>query len=394
MSKKYFSFLVCFLSILVFSSSVLADKIETFYFYNAAGRLIEVSNSSGTTMNQYDSNGNLVNKYRTNNLLANSNFEAYSGLNGIADGWNKSVSQGVSGGYEVVTSPITQGNRAQKITAVSLPNTGDGMNVWKDVPTSGNTLYRIKGRLKLENMVNTQLSIIILFYDKNNQMVGGQTPVEYSQNTMDWATFSGNFTTPINAVTSRLHIHLHATSNNAKATVYADGISIELGEVANLLFNGEFKGNYKPDGTADGWNRYVGQGINGEYKVINSQQTPNRMLQQIKAIMIPNKGDGMNVWQDISTSGGKLFNLTGYLQLEDMLNSKLSVIVYFYDKNNDLIGGQAPTEFSQSTSRISFSGNFTTPANTTTMRVHFHLYATANNARGTVYVDSISLNPK
>lgn len=393
MSKKYFSFMICFLSILLCSAPALADKIETVYFYNAGGRLIEANNSNGTIMIQYDSNGNLVHKYKTNNLLANSNFEAYSGWDGIADGWNKSVSQGVNGSYEIVTSPISQGKRAQKITAASMPYTGDGMNIWKDVSTVGNTIYHVKGRLKLENMVNAKLSVIILFYDKNNQMVGGQTPVEYSQNTMDWVTFSGNFTTPTNAVSSRIHIHLYAAANNAQATVYTDGLSIALGEATNLLFNGEFEGNYKTDGTADGWNIYVGQGITGEYKVINSLQTQNRTVQQIKAALISSKGEGMNVWQDFSIGGGKQFNIIGNLRLEDMLNSKLSVIVYFYDKKNELIGGQTPVEYSQDTpNRISFSGNFTTPSSAVTARLHFHLFAAASNAKGTAYIDSVSIN--
>uniref|UniRef100_UPI0005852CB5 RHS repeat domain-containing protein n=1 Tax=Paenibacillus sonchi TaxID=373687 RepID=UPI0005852CB5 len=111
MSKRCFTFLVCFLSILLFSSLALADKNESIYFYNAAGQLIEVSNSSGTIMSQYDSNGNLIHKYRTNNLLANSNFEAYSGLNGIADGWNAFASPEAIGQYEVVSNPVSEGSR-------------------------------------------------------------------------------------------------------------------------------------------------------------------------------------------------------------------------------------------------------------------------------------------
>ncbi|WP_039832944.1 hypothetical protein, partial [Paenibacillus sonchi] len=99
-------------------------------------------------------------------------------------------------------NPVSEGSRAQKISVSDMPKAKQGMNIWQDTNVRGGSKYEISGRVKLENMVNMQMSIVIHYFDSNNQLVG-QYGMEYKQNTMDWVKLSGILNVPTNATTAR-----------------------------------------------------------------------------------------------------------------------------------------------------------------------------------------------
>ncbi|OMD57047.1 hypothetical protein BSK48_31000, partial [Paenibacillus odorifer] len=123
-----------------------------------------------------------------------------------ADGWDKYMASGVKGTYEIIAVGASEGKQAQKLMVSSFPNAGDGANVSQVMFIQGSKSYNVKGMLKLADMKNAKFEIIVFFYDANNQLSGGQTPVEYTGNTADWVAFAGNVTSPTNATTARVHM--------------------------------------------------------------------------------------------------------------------------------------------------------------------------------------------
>ncbi|WP_019909767.1 carbohydrate binding domain-containing protein [Paenibacillus sp. HW567] len=392
MLRKLASLFICSIIIFVLAIPVVRAKSGTTYIYSKNGQLVELTNSNGSFELKYDKNGNLVSKSTADNLLSNSGFENYSGSENTADGWDKYMAPGVRGAYEILTAEAVEGRQAQKLTVTSFPNAGDGANVSQVMLIKGNESYNVKGMLKLANMKNAKFSVIVFFYDANNQLIGGQTPVEYTQNIADWATFSGNVTSPANAASARVHLHLSATASNAQGTVYLDGVTATLQKDSNLVFNGGFESDKRHDGGADGWDKYMAPEVSGAYEIITGAAVEGRQAQKLAVTSFPNAGDGANVSQVMLIKDNESYNVKGMLKLANMKNAKFSVIVFFYDANNQLIGGQTPVEYTQNIADwATFSGNVTSPANAVSARIHLHLSATASNAQGTVYLDNISV---
>lgn len=212
--------------LLLSSQPVLATSSAT-YMYNVNGQLAEMTNSSGTVEYQYDKNGNLLVRSNNKNLLSNSGFKISGDTAGEgAKGWNKYVGQGINGSYDLVTSSL-DGGKAQKMTATGLPNS-DGMNIWQNFFTEGGKTYTVKGMLNTANMQNAMFSVIIYFYDANNQIISAATPFSYAQSIDNWVAITGNFTSPANAVSARIHLHLSGTAANGQGTVIIDGVTVTL----------------------------------------------------------------------------------------------------------------------------------------------------------------------
>ncbi|KWX85595.1 hypothetical protein AMQ83_23840 [Paenibacillus riograndensis] len=93
------------------------------------------------------------------------------------------------------------------------------------VADKNESIYEISGRVKLENMVNMQMSIVIHYFDPNNQLVG-QYGMDYKQNTMDWVKLSGILNVPTNATTARIHFHMNSTGEHGKGTAYVDDTAL------------------------------------------------------------------------------------------------------------------------------------------------------------------------
>ncbi|WP_341278965.1 carbohydrate binding domain-containing protein [Paenibacillus sp. FSL H8-0537] len=281
MLRKSAFLFICVIIVFILVLPVVGAKSGTNYIYNKNGQLVELTDSNGTIEMKYDKNGNLLSKSMIDNLLSNSGFENYSGSENAADGWDRYMASGVTGTYEIITAGVAEGRQAQKLTVTSFPNTGDGANVSQVMFMKGNQSYNVKGMLKLSNMKDAKFSVIAFFYDENNQLIEGQTPVENRQNTADWATFSGNITAPANATSARVHFHLSATASNAQGTVYLDGVTATLQEEANQVFNDGFESNKRADRGADGWDRYKASGVTGTYGIITAGVVERRQAQKL-----------------------------------------------------------------------------------------------------------------
>ncbi|QQZ61588.1 carbohydrate binding domain-containing protein [Paenibacillus sonchi] len=322
--------------------------------------------------------------------MANSNFEAYSGLNGIADGWNAFASPEAIGQYEVVSNPVSEGSRAQKISVSDMPKAKQGMNIWQDTNVRGGSKYEISGRVKLENMVNMQMSIVIHYFDSNNQLVG-QYGMDYKQNTMDWVKLSGILNVPTNATTARIHFHMSSTGEHGKGTAYVDGTALVLGESVNELFNPGFEKSVKTNGVADGWNAFVSPEAVGQYEVVLNPVSEGSRAQKISVSDMPKAKQGMNIWQDTNVRGGSKYEISGRVKLENMVNMQMSIVIHYFDSNNQLVG-QYGMEYKQNTMDwVKLSGILNVPTNATTARIHFHMNSTGEHGKGTAYVDGTAL---
>ncbi|XOK63028.1 carbohydrate binding domain-containing protein [Paenibacillus elgii] len=386
MEKRVISFLLCIMLMITYVSPTMAASEETKYQYDTRGQLVEASNSNGTIYHEYDANGNRIRKYTTNNLLTNFSFETYTGTNGVADGWLKYVNTGINGGLEVVSSPVSSGTKAQKISATVIPS--GGLNVHQQVKVDENTTYTVSGKMKTELMSNAQVEVVMFYFDINGTVIGSSTPVRYTGNT-DWITFNGQFTTPANTVKTTLYVHLSTTSSNGAGTVYLDFMKMVKGADPNLLSNSDFETYTGTNGVADGWLKYVNTGINGGLEVVSSPVSSGTKAQKISATVIPS--GGLNVHQQVKVDENTTYTVSGKMKTELMSNAQVEVVMFYFDINGTLVGNATPVRYTGNTDWITFNGQFTTPANTVKTTLYVHLSTTSSNGAGTVYLDFMKM---
>ncbi|WP_028592989.1 carbohydrate binding domain-containing protein [Paenibacillus assamensis] len=324
------------------------------------------------------------------NLLTNGDFEIVSRTDGTADGWSRYVGA-VEGKHEISQVVTSEGLRAQKIAADNILNVLDGINIWQDFFVSEQKPHVMHGRVRLEQMKDSKLGFILYYYDKNNKQIGSESPLELVNNN-DWLTVSARFTPPAQAIKARLHIHVSATKANGQGTVYVDAMSIQPGDKQKLLFNGNFESASGSDGAADGWFRYVGEGIKGSHEISRNIVKSGKRAQKIVASSMPRAGDGINIWQDFLVPPQASYLLTGALKLENMKDANLQFIMYYYDRNNNAIGSWNVASYAKNGDWLSISESFKPPANTHKVRIHVHLSSSSNNGQGTVYVDDLSIS--
>nr|WP_232243322.1 carbohydrate binding domain-containing protein [Paenibacillus sp. GSMTC-2017] len=321
------------------------------------------------------------------NLLANPDFEAYTGSNGVADGWKNWTNTGIQGSFGVVSSPVTSGSKAQRISASAIPS--GGINVQQQVKVDENTTYTISGRLLTELMVNSQVEIVMYHFDKNDALIGIDTPVTLTNNTY-WITVNGQFKTPANAVKTTFHVHLSTLTSGGTGAVYLDSMSMIKGIDANLLYNPDFETYTGTNGVADGWGSWVNPGITHNLAVVSAPVSSGTKAQLISANVPPS--GGINVHQQVKIEGNTTYTVSGRLKTELMENSQVEAIIYYFDKNDNHIGSDIPVRHTSNTHWITFNGQFTSPANAVKMTLHIHLSTPNNkNGKGTLFLDSMRM---
>ncbi|RRJ67002.1 hypothetical protein EHV15_31815 [Paenibacillus oralis] len=73
---------------------------------------------------------------------------------------------------------------------------------------------------------------------------------------------------------------------------------------SNLLNNPDFETFDSNGNVANGWNMYIGQGINETYEMLAISAVEEKRAQQMTATGLPVE-DGMNIWQNYYTQGGR-----------------------------------------------------------------------------------------
>ncbi|MGF7045892.1 glycosidase/chitodextrinase [Paenibacillus sp. DS2015] len=152
----------------------------------------------------------------TNNLLLNPGFELYTGINGVGNNWTKVVSTGANSSFELVTTPVASGNKAQKVTGSNLLYDQTAM-VNQAVPVVGNTPYTASGQFKVNSLTNAKVQLYINFYNTGMAYVG-HAKVDQTEVTSGYIPLELKGKTPATAVSARVYAILRGSKSGANGT--------------------------------------------------------------------------------------------------------------------------------------------------------------------------------
>lgn len=121
---------------------------------------------------------NMVFRYDTaGNLLNNPSFENnLSGQKEISESWSRWSDSGGSL-LQVVSSPVTSGVRAQKLTTPTMKSGGASW-LFQDVVVGTNVPISANGNIYVDQLTSAKVYIVIQFFDEKNKFLTQQS-VDY-----------------------------------------------------------------------------------------------------------------------------------------------------------------------------------------------------------------------
>ena len=384
--------MICVIVVLILTiSTTCIAQGQVNYQYDASNRLKSVNYLKNgliyTTTYTYDSNGNLMkaNTVTDSNLLTNSGFENYTGTSGVADGWLKWLSASMTDGIQVVSSPVSAGSKAQKISSSSMPS-GARALIYQDIAVDSNKAYILNGRINVESLNNAKVVYNITFYDANQNYVGLNL-VEFTATTNGYITKTSSGTTPANAARARIHVELDSTGTEASGTYYLDSINFMYSTEVNLLSNASFENYTETNRVADGWQKLESSGITGQY-TSSSDATEGLRSQLVEVNSLP-YGHAAGISQLVAVEGGKSYKFQSQVKAESLNNAKVTHWLTYHDAAGNQIGGiSTPQQTNSEYTTYTITG--TTPDNTVSM--HVRLYLLNDYSLGTIGMGKMKID--
>ncbi|GGG17668.1 fibronectin type III domain-containing protein [Paenibacillus aceti] len=250
--------LVAFVTILSFLVFDLhAYSSTTYYDYDSSNRLIHktVTSSTGEKTSweyTYDLNGNLIRRMVVGNLdsLTNSNFEQYSGNNGVADHWEIYRSGNGTAVYDISNTSYS-GRQSQRISASGVTS-GSSIGISQTIAVHGGKPYILGGYYRAIDLFGATARLKIEFYNSSNVLVGSEIQeINEPNQGYEHITIRGNV--PIDAVKARIIIAIHSVSSGS-GRIEVDNMNFEYPQPVNLIAGGKYVTyGLRNDGKVWGW---------------------------------------------------------------------------------------------------------------------------------------------
>ncbi|NGQ97126.1 S8 family serine peptidase, partial [Brevibacillus sp. SYP-B805] len=168
---------------------------------------------------------------RGDNLLSNAGFEAYTGNDGVADGWEKETEPGATDQLEVVSSPTYSGNQAQKVTGSQIPS-GKAIMIYQEIEVEPNKPFLVSGQFNIEALENATVQLVVDYLDSQSQTVGSSVK-EYAQTTSgQYVLIENQGMVPANAVRAKVSLVLRAIGDGGSGTFYIDDMNWKYADVS------------------------------------------------------------------------------------------------------------------------------------------------------------------
>jgi hypothetical protein len=142
----------------------------------------------------------------------------------IADGWSTWSDTRSHDKFEVVTSPVSSGTKAQKISSSGMPA---GSAIWalQDVVVEGNKPFVVSGQFYVEAQQNSQVQLLIQFFDGSNNFLGSNIANMPSGILNKYTMLPVTGTIPVGAKRARIHAGLAATGIGGSGSFIVDSLN-------------------------------------------------------------------------------------------------------------------------------------------------------------------------
>ncbi|MFB6367739.1 RHS repeat domain-containing protein [Paenibacillus elgii] len=319
------------------------------------------------------------------NLFANGSFDTSTQYNGVADGWGKSVWSARTSNFELIRSAA--GARVQKITGSGIENNG-AVGVSQAVRVDPDKLFQVSGRFNIEQLTNAKVQLYVDFFNASGGFTGANVTESSALTNGEFVTLSSHGIIPPNTMYAVAHALVRGTSAEASGTMYVDMMNLNYATEGDLVTNGKFEVYTQNDGVADGWGKSVWGAANPNFELIRISS--GSRVQKVAGTGIANHGI-VGVSQLVKVEPGKAVNVSGSFNVEQLINTKVQLYVDYF--NGTEFVGATVTESSSLTNGgyVPLSTNGTVPRSATHARIYALLRGVADNASGTMYVDSVGL---
>ncbi|AZS15946.1 fibronectin type III domain-containing protein [Paenibacillus lutimineralis] len=229
----------------------------TYYNYDSSNRLIHktVTSSSGEkTSWEYtnDQNGSLIRRIVVGNLdsLTNSDFELYSGNNGVADHWEIYGNGNGNAIYDISNSSYS-GKQSQRISASGI-SSGSSIGLSQTIAIQGRRSYILGGYYRVIDLFGATAQLKIEFYNSSSVLVGSEfQEINEPNQGYEHITIRGNV--PVNAVKAKVIIAIHSITSGS-GRIEVDNTNFEYPQSVNLIAGGRYVTyGLRNDGKVWGW---------------------------------------------------------------------------------------------------------------------------------------------
>ncbi|MBL0388091.1 hypothetical protein JJB07_15845 [Tumebacillus sp. ITR2] len=190
------------------------------------------------------------------NLLLNPGFEdgMVTTTNGtqVGKNWTSYAATGSTPNFTVVTSPVSTGTYAQKISGTNIPKS-NALDIYQSVAAHANTSYSVSGMYYIESLNNAFVQLYVDFYDKDGRFIKSNSLPYYgfaapatpsymmmadngtapgyllmanNLTTKGYVLLKNSFTTPANTASLRMYAVLRSSADGASGTFYVDDLSV------------------------------------------------------------------------------------------------------------------------------------------------------------------------
>ncbi len=318
------------------------------------------------------------------NQLLNGGFEQAGGPSGAASKWIKWVTPGVTDTVQVVNGPAAGGSQAQRVAGHDLPS-GSTIMLYQEIPAEAGKVFEAAGQLHVESLANARAEFYVEFYDGSGSRIS-VFKQELSAPTAGYVTASIRERTPLPAVKARLNVILRATGANGSGVVYAD--NLVFGASANQLLNGGYESDAGANGAANKWVKWITPGVTDTVGVVNAPVASGGQAQRIAGSGIAN-GSVIMLYQDIPVDAGKMFEMSGKLNVQELVNSRIEFYIDFYDASGTRLNVYKQDLTAPTGGYIDARIRERVPAAAAKARVYVILRALGNEASGVAYADDL-----
>jgi fibronectin type 3 domain-containing protein len=316
--------------------------------------------------------------FKYNDQLVNADFEEVS-LDGLANGWSVSSSEGISKSLQIVQSPGLDGY-SQKISAEGLFE-GASLLVYQDIGVQDNKRFVAGGNFLVESINGALIQLYIDFYNASDELVGLKV-AEINSTTNGFERLEIQDVVPINAVRARLYAVIRGEDTNGSASVYIDSFNWEY---ISGLRNSDFEYS-SGDNMADQWHVWAPDGVTFDVHVVEAPVASREKALKVSGLVASSP---ILVYQDVQVVGGKSYNLSGKFNVENLNQAVVQLYIELFDEKGQRISsGYAEQSTAVSEYNLLMHRGFT-PENAKSARIYAILRGLGPEGSGTFYVDDI-----